>query len=95
MKNEDVKRFVELGYKAAERLASTINAGNANEFAAYSLSRDLERAARDLAKGILRVQSRCHLDLSDMLLLDEDEQAKAVAAFAGGCLRFLEENPDE
>jgi hypothetical protein len=96
MTTEQVRHFSELGYTAAKRLAARTDAGNANEFAAMSVARDLERGVlcHTLSKAILKTQLRCGMDLSSLLALIDDEQQEAVAAFAGGCLRFLEENPD-
>jgi hypothetical protein len=90
--------FVELGYEAARKIASRVNAGNANEFAATSIGNDVRNAVNPLGKinpaRVIRLQERCHLDLSSILLLDEKEQCKALALFAGGALRFHRDNPD-
>ena len=97
MTTNQVQEFVKLGYTGAQHVASRVNAGNANEFAAESVSRELERGIinGDLPSAILRVQVRCRLDLSALLALEDAEQREAVAAFAGGCMKFLRENPDE
>jgi len=96
MTAEQVQQFAELGYMATKRLAGRTNAGNANEYAAESVSRDLERGLDndDLASAILRLQKRCRIDLSAMLSLDGTWQREAAAAFTGGCMQFLQENPD-
>jgi len=95
MSNDD---FVKLGYEAARQIGSRVNAGNANEFAASSINNEVRRIVDPLGKinpaKIIRLQERCHLDLSSILLLDEKEQGKALALFAGGALRFYQENPD-
>lgn len=90
--------FVELGYEAARTIASGLNAGNANEFAATSIGNTVRNAIGPSGKvdpvWIIRLQERCRLDLSSILLLDEKEQCKALALFAGGALRFHRDNPD-
>jgi len=90
--------FVKLGYEAARQIASRINAGNANEFAATSIGNDVHNAVNPLGKinlaRIIRLQERCHLDLSSILLLDEKEQCRALGLFAGGAMQFYRDNPD-
>jgi hypothetical protein len=91
--------FVELGYEAARKIASRVNAGNANEFAATSIGNDV-RNAIELSGTvnpvwIIRLQERCHVDLSPILMLDGKEQGKALALFAGGALRFHRDNPEK
>jgi hypothetical protein len=90
--------FVKLGYEAARQIASRTNAGNANEYAARSISGDVYNAVDPRGKiatvKILRLQDRCRLDLAPILLLDEKEQCRALALFAGGAMQFYEENPD-
>jgi hypothetical protein len=95
MVNDDC---VMLGYEAARQLASRIDAGNANEFAAHTIANDVHNAivgdgVVNFAR-IVRLQDRCRLDLSSILLLDEKDQCKALALFAGGALQFFQDNPD-
>lgn len=96
MTREQVRQFSELGYNAAHRVAERTNADNANEFAATSVARELDRGILNgnLPKAVLTTQLRCGLDLSALLAVDENEQHEAIAAFIGGCMRFLAENPD-
>jgi len=102
MTTEDRERFVKMGYTAAQRVASRINAGNANEFAATSLSRNLVNGIRGCGSSaridpaaLLRLQDRCKLDLSALLSLDGPEQLEAAALFGAGCMKFFHDNPDE
>lgn len=93
---EQVQRFSEMGYTAAQRVAARIDAGNANEAAATSVACDLKNGMLHycLPNTILTTQIRCGMDLSSLLALPEEGQQEAVAAFVGGCMLFLEENSD-
>ena len=95
MTNDD---FVALGYEAARQVASRLNASNANEFAATTIANDVRNLVEPGEKinvtRLIRLQERCHLDLSCILLLDEKEQCRALALFAGGALHFYQDNPD-
>jgi len=102
MTTVDRERFLKLGYEAAERVANTIDAGNANEFAATTVSRDLVNGIKGCGSSakldpvaVFRLQERCRLDLSSLLLLDSAEQLEAAALFGGGCMQFFQDNPDE
>jgi hypothetical protein len=89
--------FVKLGYNAAQQIASRVNAGNANEFAATSISGEINRMTLNSKINpvlLIRLQNRCHLDLSPLLLLEDKEQIKALALFGGGAMQFYQDNPD-
>ncbi len=101
MTSEDKQQFIGLGYQAAERVARSINAGNANECAAAIVSRELEYGLRGAGSSqtispaiVLRLQRRCGTDLSPLLLLDDEEQLAAAALLVAGCMKFLHDNPD-
>ena len=102
MTTEERERFLKLGYEAAERVACRIDAGNSNEFAATTVSRDLANGIKGCGNSaqidpaaIIRLQERCKLDLSPLLLLNGAEQLEAAALFGGGCMQFFHDNPDE
>jgi hypothetical protein len=92
--------FRDLGRQATEKVASKVNAGNANSFAASSLAHELQRAmgnARDvegLLRAIARVQQRAEISLFEIIDLSPEDQAKACASFCAGCYEWAAENPD-
>ena len=83
----DLQQFVDLGYKAAERLASKIDIEDANECAATSLVNDIDWGRHQPVKAIMTVQARSGVNLSSFLVLDDDQRDLAMAAFAAGCLK--------
>jgi hypothetical protein len=102
MKTEDRERFVQLGYKATERVASGINAGNVNDIAAATMTKDLINGIKGCGSSakldpiaILRLQERCRMDLSSLLFLEGAEQLEAAVLFGNGCMQFSQDNPDE
>jgi hypothetical protein len=95
MSNEE---YVDLGYEAASNIASRVNAGNASDFAAKSIAADIQYAVIGIGKidysAICKLQDRCRIDLSPILLLDDKEQCKAFALFAAGAWKYHKDNPD-
>ena len=85
--------FGEVGYRAAQKLAANYNARNKNSFAASSIANEFRYGT--IPQAVIKLQTRCGVDLSGLLLDDEDEQERAVAQFIGGCMRFADEHPDD
>lgn len=83
-------RLEELGYRAAQRCAATLNAGNAVEFAGESLARRLSSAStRDrFHRAVMEVQLRARLSLLPLAELPESQRSTAPNAFVCGLFRF-------
>ncbi len=61
MTNETFVQWQALGATCAKRLAAKTNAANANQFAAESVSKQLEYSLRSLDEFI-KLQRRCGVD---------------------------------
>jgi hypothetical protein len=87
--------FGEVGYRAAQKLAAHHSARNKNSFAASSIAAEFRYGT--IPQALIKLQTGCGVDLSGLLLddEDEDEQERAVAQFIGGCMRFAAEHPDD
>jgi len=50
--------------------------------------------SRQAARTIIELQQRTNMDFSSVLVLSDEERDAALAAVAGGAMRFAAENPD-
>lgn len=94
MTTEQMAYWREAGRKACANLAQSLNAGNANEFAATSLAQFIAMPRINGVSGVQHCMQRGRVDLSTMLGLDENEFSIAAACFSGGCYEWLESHPD-
>ena len=89
-----------LGYEAARKRAERTNAGNANSFAAHSISQKVECVFRNTEPDYLKLielQSYLSMDLHSVFDTGGDEKAmkRNASAFVGGAMAFASDNPDD